>query len=254
MQISYQPLVCAVLLFWPGALQAAPDTSDPRLDEPGERDSSSDQQAAMQDYFGLSLAQDFLLYGSEPAVCPSSAPDGTSDAGAAEYRCQAAGEPLPRPVYGPAGNEISGGIGAATTRVMLGYDRLLGSRLLLGARLGYAFGGGPEFLPLHAELRGALLFGGDPRALRIYALAAAGLAQIAGRVPLEIYVDEAAYASDDSLQVDAWRKAGNVFAALGLGAALPTGPSSWSAELRLLQLFGTSGTALSLGIGYAYGL
>ncbi len=45
----------------------------------------------------------------------------------------------------------------STLRVTLGYDRLLGERVTLGARLGFAFNGasgaGSSFLPVHAEAR-----------------------------------------------------------------------------------------------------
>lgn len=238
----------------------AVDDADPAVDggsEP-EREPQRASAAAPSGWLGLSLAQDFLLYGSEPAVCPSSAPDGTSDDGAAEYRCYAREGYVPEPVYGPAGNEISGGIGVATTRVLLGYDHRVGANLLLGVRAGYAFGGPPrDFLPLHAEVRGAWYFGAEPftrQGLRPYVSGAVGLAQLAGRVPLQVYVDEAAYVDEHPVEVDAWRTAGNGFAALGFGLAARVGGGALSAELRALQLFGTSASALSLGLGYAYGL
>jgi hypothetical protein len=257
--------VAALLLLLSCAAHARAELEGAELDD-GAADSDERASSAAgepRNLIGVALAQDFLLYGAEPAVCPSRAPDGTSDGGAGDYRCYAGDAYVPRPVYGPAGNEIRAGLGLATTRVLLGYDRRLGSRLQLGLRAGYAFGGPPNvpgasaFVPLHAELRGAYFFSGHPgpaSGLAPYGVLGAGFAQVAGRVPLEVYADEAAYTADRAVQVDAWRKAGSVFVALGFGVTLPLGASSLSAELRALQLFGASASAVSTTLGYAYAL
>ena len=43
-----------------------------------------------------------------------------------------------------SGDEVTGGFGVATTRVLVGYDRILGENIGLGIRAGYAFNGGPQ--------------------------------------------------------------------------------------------------------------
>jgi hypothetical protein len=83
---------------------------------------------------------------------------------------------IAEPVYDSAGNKIGGGIGVATTRLLLGFDRLFGDRWLVGGRLGFAFGGGPAapggsgFMPLHVEGRVAAYFGSSPSPAPPFAL------------------------------------------------------------------------------------
>ncbi len=244
-----------------------PATESVELDETGAApapapQASSDDNSVKQNWVSASLAQDFLLYGSSGAVCPTITADGSvySDA---SYRCFVGDQYYEGDVYALSGNQVSGGIGVATTRLLLGYDRLLGERILVGARVGYAFGGSPtapdsgKFLPLHTEVRGTLYFGQAPfksTSLRPFVTLGAGVAQVAGRVSVQVYENEAGYVAGQRFQLDAWRRAGNVFAAAGGGVELPLGSSAIRVEGRFMQLFGTSASALSIGAGYALGL
>ena len=217
-----------------------------------------DDDALRRNWVSLGVMQDFLLHSSVDSVCLDAAGRASPD-----YRCFADDTFIADPVYDSAGNKIGGGVGVATTRLLLGYDRLFGDRWLVGARLGFAFGGGPAapgssgFMPLHLEGRVAAYFGSSPftsTSIRPYAALAGGLAQVMDKVPVDVFMDQAGYNANQSYSVDAWRRAGNVFVSLGLGASLPIGRSMVSAEARFMELIGTSGTGFSLGLSYAYGL
>ena len=87
----------------------------------------------------------------------------------------------------------AGGFRLATTRLLIGYDRVLLPNISAGVRLGYAIGGGPSepngaaFVPVHAELRGTYWFApiqlGE---LRPYGTVGAGLAQVDSSVTTQV--------------------------------------------------------------------
>lgn len=94
-------------------------------------------------------------------------------------------------------NSINTGLALATVRLLLSFDRLVGDNVTLGARLGYAFRGGPpsgedqevKFLPLHAELRASYWFGSKPFTVdgfRPYVGASAGAAQVDAKLPVTV--------------------------------------------------------------------
>lgn len=97
------------------------------------------------------------------------------------------------------GDNINAGVGLATLRVMLAYDRLLGENFTLGARVGFAFngasGGESSFLPLHLEGRFGYWPGKAPfvgSIVRPYIMISGGLAQIDTKVNVEVLEDGAA--------------------------------------------------------------
>jgi hypothetical protein len=211
-----------------------------------------------RNWVSLGIMQDFLLHSSVDAVCLDTAGRSSPD-----YGCFTGDTFYADPVYDGAGNTIGGGIGVATTRLLLGFDRLFGDRWLVGGRVGFAFGGGPAapggsgFMPLHLEGRVAAYFGSSPftsTSIRPYAALAGGLAQVMDKVPVDVFANATDAAANQPAALDAWRRAGNVFVSLGLGASLPVGRSMVSAEARFMELLGTSGTGFSLGLSYAYGL
>lgn len=243
-----------------GKPKAAPPPEEPTetLEEtPPPPPPVEEDDGLRRNWVSLGLQQDFLLYSSVDSVCLDAAGRGSPD-----YRCFTEDDVfITEPVYDSAGNKIGGGVGFATTRILLGFDRLFGDRWLVGGRLGFAFGGGPSapgsagFLPIHVEGRVAAYFSSfESQSLRPYAVLAGGLAQIMGKVPVDIFRNEAEFNANQSYSVNAWRRAGNLFVSLGLGASLPVGRSMVSAEARFLELIGTSGTGFSLGLSYAYGL
>ncbi len=149
------------------------------------------------------------------------------------------------------GDKINSGVVLSTLRVTLGYDRLLGERITLGARLGFAFNGasgaGSSFLPVHAEARLAVWPGASPlvgAGVRPFLFVAAGVAQVDSHVEVELLEDgtacEASQPSnprsdcnkpsrDGVLEprkqtVSAYKQAGLAFAAAGAGAQFAPTP------------------------------
>jgi hypothetical protein len=99
------------------------------------------------------------------------------------------------PTVGNADN-ISTGAVLSTMRLTLGYDRLVGERFTLGARLGFAFNGasdgGASFLPVHAEARFGVWPGAAPfvgSGVRPFLFLAVGVAQVDSRVDVEVLED-----------------------------------------------------------------
>jgi hypothetical protein len=176
------------------------------------------------------------------------------------------GQSYSSPIFAGSGNQLQGGVGLATKRVLVGCERLLGENVTLGARVGFTFGNSPTatsgsgkaFLPFHAELRGSYWFGDAPfksGGVRGYAGLAAGLAEVDGHVTVEYYQDMAGYTSGAKGKLDAWRKTGNGFAGLHLGLAYGIGTQQQLLlELRLLQMLGAGATGGALSLGYGFGL
>jgi hypothetical protein len=206
-----------------------------------------------KNWLSLHFAQDFLLYSEQDQVCPSVAP---ASAGAENYSCFQGGAPFTGNIAPGPGNHVSGGLGRATTRLSIGFDRLLTANLSLGLRLGYAFGGRPpgadKFFPFHAELRGSYWFGGAPfesSGVRPFVTLSGGLAEVDGRVPVEYYDP-----NGQKGEVIAYRKTGKAFAGLGFGVMVPfAGDNGIVPELRARQMFGAPGTVFDISIGYARG-
>jgi len=204
-----------------------------------------------KNWLSLHFQQDFLLYSSQDHVCGSA-----GEADSANYSCFQNGAPFNGTIAPGVGNHVSGGLGLATSRVLIGFDRLLSSNFMLGLRLGYAFRGRPpgadKFFPFHAELRASYWFGSSPfesSGVRPYLTLSGGVAEVDGKVSVEYYDD-----TNTKRSVDAWRTTGKPFAALGFGLMVPfAGDNGIVPELRAMQLFGASGTVFDVSLGYARG-
>ncbi len=235
-------------------LEEEEDKAPPALADDEPEDSSAD--ATSKNWLSISFQQDFLSYGETTGVCN----------GAAQYQCFLQGESYSAPIYEGSGNQLQAGFGLATRRVLVGYERLFGENITLGARLGFAFGGSPKattgegsaFLPLHAELRGSYWLGDKPFAregVRPFVGLAAGVGEIDGHVTVEYFVDEAGYRADARGKLDAWRKTGNTMLGMHVGAAYALSKDhALVLELRLLQMLGASAFGGALNIGYELGL
>ncbi len=231
------------------------ETESEEGDERAPVSETTKPTGARKNWLSLNFQQELLAHSADQPACRG-----------AHYSCFGpAGREWSGPIYAGAGDRTQGGLGLATRRVMLGYDRVLFDNLLAGLRLGMAFDGAPNskvgerFLPLHAEGRLAYVFGDQPfehaAGIRPYFGVGGGIAEVDGRLTVEYFVDQAAYQQGDARMLDAWRRAGRTFVAPMLGSAFAFGPASAiTLEARLLFLFGKSGLAPAVGVGYALGL
>jgi hypothetical protein len=206
----------------------------------------------------FTVQQDILLHTTTGDICPSTNELELQVPGAEQYTCVYNGQIYSGPVVTGVGNTVQGGFGLATTRIMLGFDRVFVDKLTLGGRLGWAFGTAPSVegagkaFPLHIEVRSAYYFGNLPferRSFRPYASLGVGVGEIDDMVPVDVYGPTDA----PPVRVDAWRKTGTGFFALGLGLGYPIGDFSINAEVRAILLVGASAFALGPSLGAAYG-
>jgi hypothetical protein len=219
---------------------------------------------AKKNWAGLYFQQDSLIFSSVENVCPSVTASGTRVAGNPDFSCRDEDSVYANRVHAGAGNEVNGGFGLASTRLMLGYDRVFIDRVTAGARLGYAFRNAPTVagvgasIPVHGELRGAYHFLGarpfEEGGLHPFAGLGLGFAEVDAVVSVDFYKDAADHAAKKSSRLHAWRRTGTGFAAPTVGATYGISGLLFSAELRTLIMFPASGTSISLGLGAAYGL
>jgi len=165
------------------------------------------------------------------------------------------------------GNAISGGFRLRTGRVLVGIDHAIADNLSVGARAGFAFGGGPQgendargFLPLHLEARLAYWFGDEPfakRGFRPYVFAAGGLAQVDARTRVTVVEStRPSYQPDNPAEqiLVVWKKMGQGFAGLGGGVVYNlTESSGIVAEVKAMMMFPSSGMVLEPTVGYTFG-
>ncbi len=227
--------------------------TEPPPCEPGSTCAEVAPVTSWKNWVSLAIQQDVLFLGSSKATC----------AGGNEYVCFTDGDKYYAGIpYEGSGDEVSGGLRLATTRILAGYDRAIGS-FSVGVRLGFAFGGGPKadegraFLPLHAEARVAYWFGRDPFSRtgpRPYLVLSGGAAQVDARVPVVAYETKQDYTDDKRLALDAWKKTGTGFLGGGAGMLLALTPRSGPvAELKFTGMLGRSSPTLNLQLGYAVG-
>jgi len=206
-----------------------------------------------KNWLNFGIQQDFLGLGAATNAC----------SGGTEYVCFDGEDYYEAVPYDKSGGEIASGLSAATTRILIGYDRMFGGNFGVGARLGFAFGGGPQapdgaaFVPVHAELRVAYWFGKNPMesaGFRPFLAIGGGLAQMDASVRAIVYDTQADFIADKRHELDAWKKSGLVFFSAGGGAMYAIKPNTGPLlELKYMQLFGASGSALGATIGYAHG-
>jgi hypothetical protein len=214
---------------------------------------------------------------------------GTDVCASSDFSCYEAGSrdvPYPGPAYN--GTKIDSGTVLATHRILLSYDRAFSANFTAGLRAGYALFGGPpaiesfdsenkpqkkiSFLPVHAELRLAYWFGQGALAkkgLRPYAFIGGGMAQVDAKVKVNIYdcsgttaspsapgcTDPGQAGSIPKKTVDAWKKLGQGFIALGGGIVYAFTPQvGLQANLNFDYMLGSSGPVIQPSLGLVYGL
>jgi hypothetical protein len=230
---------------------------------PAPDDSNEPPPPFSVNWFSFSIQQSFLVYGNTKNVCPSADDNGKSIDGVGGYSCRDATGAHKGAVYSGAGNEVHGGVGLADLRFMLGYDRLLVGRLMLGARFGAAVLQAPAVtgtrapLPIHAEARMAYYFGESPfmgTGIRPYVGFAVGLGEIDGKVSVVYYKDHQGFREGKQGRLDVWRNTGPGFVAVSGGVSYPVGNFMLSAEARMLGMLLYPGFAPAILAGVAYGL
>lgn len=234
------------------------------IQEKSEPEESGSADLGIVNWLSAGLQQDFLMFSGESGVCTAGAPEALS--------CFRANDTFRDPAaIGTAGDggEVAGGFSFGTTRLLLGYDRVLTSWLSVGGRLGYAIGGGPAepggsaFFPVHIEARGTYWF--RPLAigvLRPFATLGGGFAQVDASVNTQVVdrcppggIPDTCTAGQTAVsRVTVWKKTGTSFASLGAGAMYPLNDHGGiTAELKGAFLFPSSGMSVSLQAGYTHG-
>ncbi len=216
-----------------------------------------------KNWFGLHVAQDFTPVGGED-VCSQ---DSQANQG---YACFENGD---TPVLGssdPVTNKglegrVESGIAMATTRLLFSYDRAFTPNIAAGARLGYAFRGGPTtadrvaFMPFHAELRGTYYILSLEQSFRPYVALAGGVAQVDTKIAdVQIATRPCPTCPPDPATVktvDVWKKSGQAFAAGSVGAVIGF-TENVGAQLNLsgVLLFPSSGFSIQPSLGVVIGI
>jgi hypothetical protein len=249
-------------------------TVDPVAETPAEEtapasepEPAPDPSRIKKNWVSLSVQQDALFFTPISGVCKA-AEDGDQggrimNQTAPQYSCRDGEGLYDEPVYSGAGNQIQSGLGLATTRILVGYDRVFIDRLTIGGRLGYAFGGAPTvvgggvFIPWHAELKSKFYFGDKPferMSFRPFASLAVGIGEVDAKVSVDFFRNQDGFDAGRRGRLDVWRKTGTAFGAVGLGVAHPVGPVVPFLEARGIMMFGESAFAIGLAGGVAYGI
>jgi hypothetical protein len=213
-----------------------------------------EKPAAKKNWITLAIQEDFLVLSSSTHTC-----DGT-----AGYNCfDNAGNTYLGVPYTMSGDQVAGGVAVATTRILAGYDRAIGS-FTIGARVGYAFRGAPtasqgkSFVPFHGEVRAAYWFGSDPFARkgpRPYVVLGGGVAEVDASVDVLIYNNMQDYMANRTTPLVAWRQAGTGMITGGVGVLFAVSPRHGPfLEAKVMELLGATSTSMNLQVGYAFGL
>jgi hypothetical protein len=215
-------------------------------------------------WLGFGLAQDAALFAGED-VCSRQSQLERGFACFRQSGTQYHGAPEP----GTAGT-IDSGFALATTRVYLASEIRLSDAINLGLRIGYAIAGrgltadgGKAYFPMHAELRGQYWFSSSvfPETFAPFVFLSGGVAQVDASRSVNVVEDQdvapppGQLDNPDTQTLDAYKKMGLSFAALGAGAYLPVGARHGIVgDLKAMLLFPDVGAAFELELGYAFGL
>jgi hypothetical protein len=205
------------------------------------------------------VAQDVSMVGSMGNVCGTA-----GDATPSNVLCLSSGGDAYTGVPEPGapgdgnGNAIRGGPHVGTTRLLAGIDYLVGSNVMLGARVGYAFNSAPrDSLPLHLEARVSYFLGQDPfrkTSVREFVALVGGRAEIDDKYDVQVkeaMPTSARAGSTEDLVV--YRAIGQYFAGAAAGLMFPTGSKqAIVGEMKFIASFPTQGFAISPSVGYAF--
>jgi hypothetical protein len=176
--------------------------------------------------------------------------------------------------------KVGGGAVLATKRILLSIDRVLTPNITVGARVGYALGGGPPanrlvtynddetiktvdnegkaFFPFHLEARAAYWFGKNvfgKKGLRPYVHVGGGVAQVDAKVVIKTIDKDTNMPPGTVYTADAWKKMGTGFITVGGGGVYAfTRNVGFQLNLNAMILLGAGGTVLEPSGGLVFGL
>ncbi len=229
-----------------------------------------------KNWLGLHVGLDIAIMGGDN-VCSQ---DSQNSKGFACFASGTSDQYFGDPQVG-AGDKISTGAALGTVRLMASYDRALTPNIMVGARVGYAFNGGPKagnaaFLPFHGEVEAQYWFGHNAlgkKGIRPYVKVGGGMAQVDAKLPVTI-VDcgtTSTNSAHDSCvkppgtpnagtggktgQLDAYKKLGQAFIAAGGGVMYAlTKNSGLQLNVNVMFMLPTSGQVIEPSLGYVFGL
>lgn len=225
----------------------------------GPRESGKEEDTGRKmNWLSIAFSPDLLFVNSESDACSPAAQE------SGKLSCFFAGDTqyTGTPIKSGNSNSIQGGVGTGSMRVVAGYDRVLGTRMTAGVRLGFAFLGLPEraddkkFLPLHAEARFAYYLSSDPfmsTGVRPYLVVAGGVADSVARVSTTVAEDTGAGTRD--FKLDVYQRGGPGFGGLGAGIQYAVMPEA----AMVVEVIGRAALpefapVIAPSLGFAYGL
>ena len=236
----------------------------------GAGDGTGDDAPPKKNWFSLSLVLDDALVGGGEVCTAQNYSDGTYACFKNDGSLYKTYATLPKGGTPDHGTVSGPPFAVGTIRALVGYDRLIVSNLLLGIRLGYAFNGGPAvpsssgdkaFLPFHIEPRATYFIGAknvlSKTGVRPYVFLGGGVGQVDAKiagVPVQNEISATNANGTGKTQVDAWRKMGTSFVAVGGGIVYAVSKKTGvSVDIKVSQFFGSSGTAVSPSLGFVQG-
>ncbi len=220
-----------------------------------------------ENWFTFLVEQDLALVGSAAGVCDENI---QTTGGWSCFR--AAGSQYHGNPKSNVGDVVNAGLAPATTRIHLGFDRVLAAGFVVGLHGGVVLrGGGPRpdgasshaFFPAHLEMRAAYWFGSDvfsTAGFRPFVFASGGAAEVDTSFAVPVAEDRSkpppvGQIDNPSKQVlAAWREMGTAFAGGGLGAMIALTPGfGFQLDVKYMHFFPTSGNVVAPEAGIAVG-
>ncbi len=243
-------------------------------------DGAGGSHSYRKNWVGLGFAQDFAFMGGQD-LCTQA--NQSNKYTACYYRDSSTAPYMNEPYPGV---DVGTGIVAATSRILLSYDRAFTQNITAGLRLGFAFGGGPpndrsvvygpgqsitsvtadgtKFSPFHLEARLKYWFGSRPLAskLRPFVHIGGGMAEVDAKVKMTVYDCGPKLCSASvnprslpSVDLDAWKKLGLEFATLGGGLVYAIQDRyGVQVDMNIMYMLPSSAVVLEPSIGMIVGL
>jgi hypothetical protein len=212
-------------------------------------------------WLGLHIQQDFLFV-SGTDVCGESSRN-ERDVTCIEQQTGFRYEGYPTP---GEGSYFDRELVRATTRLLIGFDKLVTRDVSVGAHIGFALGGGPpardntRFLPAHLEARVSYWPIRPDRGgwLLPFVTVIGGVAQVQAKVQVRVVENYAAHPPETrnlyppAQTLDAWIGGGRGFVGFAAGMLFAVyGGGGPIVKAKLMTLFPSPGVVVAPEIGYA---